>query len=156
MQTPIAASFFLSEVAWTCFISMCLAQFLKPFFAIMTGEPFSVGRMFYTGGMPSSHTSLVTTLTLCIGHVEGTSGTLFSLVLLFSLYFIFEATGLRQEVGQQARVLNEMLDELYKTHQLNSRRLKELVGHTWQEVLGGALVGFVVYWLLRGWIDAGG
>jgi acid phosphatase family membrane protein YuiD len=108
--------------------------------------------MFYTGGMPSSHTSLVTTLTLSIGAAEGTSSILFAIALIFSLYFVFEATGLRQEVGQQARVLNDMFDELYQTHHVDRRRLKELVGHTWQEVLGGGLVGVFVFWLARRWI----
>lgn len=146
------ASLWLSEAAWTCLASMLFAQFLKPFAATLMGEPFSLGRMFYTGGMPSSHTSLVTTLTLSIGAAEGTSSILFTIAFIFSLYFVFEATGLRQEVGQQARVLNDMLDELYQTHHVDRRRLKELVGHTWQEVLGGGLVGVLVFWLARRWI----
>ena len=107
-----------------------------------------------TGGMPSSHTSLVTTLTLAVGATEGVSSVLFSVVLIFSLYFVFEATGLRQEVGQQAKLLNEMVDELFQTHHLDQKRLRELVGHTWTEVLGGVVVGVVTFLVLRGWIIA--
>ena len=93
--------------------------------------------------MPSSHTALVTTLTIGIGLQAGINSSLFSVALIFSMYIIFEAAGLRQEVGNQARVLNEMIDDLLVTHHLNKSRLKELVGHTWGEVWGGFFVGLV-------------
>jgi uncharacterized protein len=134
---------------------MIVAQLVKPFLAVMLGHRLRWSRMFDTGGMPSSHTSLVTTLTMAVGAVEGVSSTVFSIVLVFSGYFVFEATGLRQEVGQQARVLNEMLDDVYKTHHLDAARLRELVGHTWKEVFGGAVVGVLVFFLSRGWILGG-
>ena len=133
---------------------MVLAQVVKPFLARLAGHPLRWARMFDTGGMPSSHTSLVTTLTAGVGAVEGVSSTLFSMVLIFSGYFVFEATGLRHEVGQQAKVLNEMLDEAYQTHHIDATRLRELVGHTWPEVLGGIVVGLAVFLAFREWILA--
>ncbi len=93
--------------------------------------------------MPSSHTALVTTLTIGIGLQSGIDSSLFSVTLIFSMYIVFEAAGLRQEVGNQARVLNELIDDLLVTHHLNTSRLKELVGHTWGEVWCGFLVGFL-------------
>lgn len=131
--------------------SMLLAQLLKPFWYALLHRQWQWQRMFDTGGMPSSHTSLVTTLTLAIGLQEGTSSTLFAVALVFSLYFVFEATGLRQEVGHQAKLLNEMIEELVHEHELNmdARRLRELVGHTWSEVLGGMVVGVVVFFVAR-------
>ena len=146
------SSFLISQLAWTCFFSMVIAQALKPFLAALQGKGFRPSRAFHNGGMPSSHTSLVTTLTLSVAHAEGTASPLFAIALVFSLYFIFEATGLRQEVGKQARVLNEMFDELAESHHVDRGRLKELVGHTWGEVLGGAVFGAIVFWLLRDWI----
>jgi uncharacterized protein len=136
-------------------LSMAVAQIIKPFLAVLLGHRWRWSRMFDTGGMPSSHTSLVTTLTIAVGAVEGISSTMFSIVLVFSGYFVFEATGLRQEVGHQARVLNEMLDDVYKTHHLDAARLRELVGHTWKEVFGGVLVGILVFLVCRSWILAG-
>ena len=106
--------------------------------------------LFDNGGMPSSHTAVVTTLTCLVGAREGVTSPLFSLTAIFSLYVIFEATGLRQEVGQQARLLNDLVDELIATHQLDRRRLRELVGHTWAEAAGGALCGVLVFLLCRG------
>lgn len=144
----------LHPAFWLSLASMAVAQLVKPFVALVRGRRWSVGRMFYTGGMPSSHSSLVTTLTLCVAQVEGSSSPLFTISLLFSLYFVFEATGLRQEVGHQARVLNDMLDQYSKTHQVDRARLRELVGHTWGEVFGGILTGVLVWWLGRGLLAA--
>ena len=148
----VPAAMLLGNVGWLSIASMMVCQLLKPLLAVRKSGRLSVGRIFDTGGMPSSHTALVTTLTLCIFEVEGGDSILFSMSLIFSLYFVFEATGLSQEVGQQAKILNRMFVELFQNHQVDRRRLKELVGHSWQEVLGGAAVGTAVYLLGRGWI----
>lgn len=139
---------------WSSLLSMALAQFLKPWLDLVFRRPFRWQRAFDTGGMPSSHTSLVTTLTLGVAALEGTGSTVFAVTLVFSLYFIFEATGLRQEVGEQARILNEMIDDLLAHHTVrpDQARLRELVGHTWAEVLGGGIVGVLVFLALRGQI----
>lgn len=147
----LAAAWPFAPVLLASVVSMLLAQLLKPFVHLLVHRQWQWQRMFDTGGMPSSHTSLVTTLTLAIGLQEGPSSSLFAVALVFSLYFVFEATGLRQEVGHQARLLNEMIEELVHDHQLNvdARRLRELVGHTWSEVLGGMVVGVAVFLLAR-------
>jgi hypothetical protein len=142
----------IGSIGWLSLASMVVAQMLKPFFSAQREGRRALARVLDTGGMPSSHTALVTTLTLSIYAREGGDSVLFSISLIFSLYFVFEATGLRQEVGHQARVLNEMMDELFVQHQVQPRELTELVGHTWWEVLGGAVVGTAVFLLGRGWI----
>lgn len=121
-----------------------LAQFMKVLIAFYRTKRFRLERVFDTGGMPSSHTSLVTTLTIGVGIESGVNSAMFSIALIFSLYVVFEATGLRQEVGKQARVLNELVDDLLVTHHLNTSRLKELVGHTWGEVTVGFVFGLLV------------
>jgi acid phosphatase family membrane protein YuiD len=120
------------------------AQLLKVVIELVRTRRLDLLRFFDNGGMPSSHTALVTTLTICVGHDAGVRSPLFAVTLLFSLYFIFEAAGLRQAVGSQARVLNDLVDELRQTHHLDRGRLKELVGHTWGEVFGGFLYGVLV------------
>lgn len=128
-------------------VSMMAAQLLKPFLFLLTDRRFDWRRAFDTGGMPSSHTSLVTTLTLVIAYEEGIQSSMFAVALVFSGYFVFEATGLRQEVGQQAKILNEMIEEFVGKHQMkfDDDRLRELVGHTWSEVIGGIIVGVLVF-----------
>ncbi len=121
-----------------------LAQFINVLIAFYRTKKFRFERIFDTGGMPSSHTSLVTTLTIGVGLESGVTSAIFSIALIFSLYVVFEATGLRQEVGKQARVLNDLVDDLLVTHHLNTSRLKELVGHTWGEVTVGFIFGLLV------------
>jgi hypothetical protein len=120
------------------------AQFMKPFIDLLQGSGFKILRMLDTGGMPSSHTAMVTTLTVGVGVYQGIDSALFGVSLIFSIYFIFEATGLRQEVGNQAKVLNEIIDKASKTHHIDASELRELIGHTWAEVLGGFAVGLFI------------
>jgi len=136
------------EVGVGALVSAVTAQVLKPFMDLLQGKGFNIFRMLDTGGMPSSHTSVVTTLTAGVAFYEGISSPLFGLSLVFSLYFIFEATGLRQEVGNQARVLNEIVDKVRETHHFNAEELHELIGHTWAEVSGGFVLGLLVAWIM--------
>jgi acid phosphatase family membrane protein YuiD len=111
------------------------------------------GLFFSNGGMPSSHTATVTTLTLLIGRAEGWDSPVASLVIVFSLFVVFEATGLRQELGQQAQVLNELMDRALAGDPPDRRRLRELVGHTWGEVAGGFVFGALCAYA---WLCLGG
>jgi acid phosphatase family membrane protein YuiD len=87
---------------------------------------------------------VVVALTTTIGIAAGARSSLFSICLMFSLYFIAEAGGLRRDVGRQARALNALLDHLRESGAIDQQRLKELVGHTWTEVGGGLLLGLAV------------
>jgi len=137
----------LSRIAIAALLSGLIAQGLKVLLELVNTRRFNLLRFFDNGGMPSSHTALVTTLTIGVGRTAGVESSLFAVTLVFSLYFIFEAAGLRQEVGNQARVLNELVDELRQTHHIDRSRLKELVGHTWGEVFGGLVVGLLAAWV---------
>ena len=68
----------LGPLMWSSLLSMAIAQFLKPWLDLLVRRPWRWQRAFDTGGMPSSHTSLVTTLTLGVGAVEGTGTTVFA------------------------------------------------------------------------------
>lgn len=135
------------EVGLAALVSGVMAQVLKPFMDMLLKKRFNVFRMLDSGGMPSSHTSVVTTLSVGIAFYEGISSPLFAISLVMGLYFIFEATGLRQEVGNQARVLNELVARARDSHHLNAEELQELIGHTWVEVMGGFAVGLLVAYL---------
>ncbi len=117
------------------------AQFFKVLMELVGKRRWRPGLFFANGGMPSSHSATVTTLTLKIGQLEGFESSLFSLVLIFGLFVIMEATGLRQEIGQQAQLLNELMDSALHGGKFDGGRLRELVGHTWAEVFGGMVFG---------------
>lgn len=134
----------LNTIGIASLLSGLCAQLMKVFIAFYKTRRLRFERFFDTGGMPSSHTALVTTLTIGVGLHSGINSAIFSLALIFSMYVVFEAAGLRQEVGKQAHVLNELIDDLLETHHINTSRLKELVGHTWGEVTVGFLFGLIV------------
>ena len=134
----------IHRVAVAALVAGLSAQMLKIVIELIRTRRLNLLRFFDNGGMPSSHTALVTALTIGVGRDAGIGSPVFAVTLMFSLYFIFEATGLRQEVGNQGRLLNDLVDELRQTHHLDRERLKELVGHTWGEVLGGLVWGSLV------------
>jgi len=134
----------IHRVAVAALIAGLSAQLLKVVVELVRTRRLNLLRFFDNGGMPSSHTALVTVLTIGVGRDSGIGSALFAVTVMFSLYFIFEAAGLRQEVGNQARVLNDLVDELRHSHHLDRTRLKELVGHTWGEVFGGLFYGVIV------------
>jgi len=126
---------------WVTMASVLLAQAYKVVVESVRERKLKFYRFFETGGMPSSHTAAVTCLAAGAWKVEGLSSPLFAVTLIFGTYFVLEATGLRQEVGKQARLLNDILDELLDTHQLATEKLRELRGHTWAEVFWGFILG---------------
>jgi len=125
-----------------------LAQAAKVLVELALHQNWRPGLFLVNGGMPSSHAATVTTLTVLVGRSEGYTSNIFSLVLVFSLFVIFEATGLRQEMGKQAQLLNELLERGVHgwSETLHGGKLRELMGHTWGEVIGGVVCGLLVAW----------
>ncbi|HEX6487673.1 MAG TPA: divergent PAP2 family protein [Candidatus Dormibacteraeota bacterium] len=93
------------------------------------------------GGFPSSHSAMVIGLTTAIGRLNGLSSPLFALALIFSLVVMYDAAGVRRAAGQQAAVLNRMIDDFFQHRGLGEHRMRELLGHTPVEVFAGAAVG---------------
>jgi hypothetical protein len=122
-------------------LSGVAAQVLKVAVELLRHRRWRPRLVVANGGMPSSHTATVVTLAVLVGDQAGVHAPVFSLVVVFAVYVVFEATGLRQEVGHQARLLNDLVETLRRTHQLDATDLREFVGHTWGEVAGGALCG---------------
>lgn len=111
---------------------------------------FNFRWLFDTGGMPSSHSAAVASLTTVTGIYYGFQSVPFLIVLLFTLITMFDAAGVRRNVGRQAAILNKMLDDLYRKGGVPEKRLKELLGHTPIEVFAGALVGILISLVICG------
>ena len=125
-----------------------LAQTIKVLVYLWRERRINLRYLASSGGMPSSHSALVTALAAAVAITEGTRSTLFAVAALFAAIVMYDAAGVRQAVSIQARILNRMLDEVFVEHRFNEKRLRELIGHTPVEVLVGALLGLCVALLL--------
>ena len=97
-----------------------------------------------TGGMPSSHTAGVISLSTTVGFICGFDSVEFAIALGYSLVVMYGAAGLRRSTGKIAACLNKMRDDFYANGQMPTERLKELLGHTPFEVFAGALLGIAM------------
>lgn len=127
------------------------AQILKVFCGIFRERSFNViDLLFGTGGMPSSHTAAVVALAVAVALSESLASPVFALCFLFAMIVIRDATGVRREAGEQAKVLNRIVRELFQSEDDDAvnRNLKELIGHTPVQVFVGALVGAAIPFLM--------
>lgn len=128
-----------------------VAQLLKVFTGIFRIRKFSVtALLFGNGGMPSSHSASVTALALSCGLRYGFGSGFFAIAALFAIIVMGDAAGVRRETGEQAKILNRIMKDLFtpSTHEEFDRHLKELVGHTPLQVCVGSLVGLVIPFLM--------
>ena len=94
-----------------------------------------------TGGMPSSHTAGVVSLSTTVGIICGFDSIEFAIAIGYALVVMYDAAGLRRSTGKIAACLNKIRDDFYANGQVPNERLKELLGHTPFEVFVGALLG---------------
>lgn len=130
----------------SAFLAWLIAQVLKLLFDYIRTRRIDFSVMVSTGGMPSSHSAMVSALAASIGFSTGFSSPLFALALGFALVVMFDAQSFRRAAGQQARLLNQIVEELFKEHHLPEKKLAELLGHTRYEVFVGMLLGVGVAW----------
>lgn len=97
-----------------------------------------------TGGMPSSHTAGVISLSATVGFICGFDSVEFAIAIGYSLVVMYDAAGLRRSTGKIAACLNKIRDDFYANGQMPTERLKELLGHTPFEVFVGALLGIFI------------
>jgi len=134
-----------NRVIQAAFISWAIAQGMKVILTLIISHRFDGSRMFGSGGMPSSHSSMVCAMMTVIGFREGFSSSVFALAFCFAGVVMYDAAGVRRSAGKNAAVLNHLLDGLAgKGFEFDEERLKELVGHTPVQVSAGALLGILV------------
>ena len=97
-----------------------------------------------TGGMPSSHSSLMTATTHAIGLYEGFTSPLFAIAVAITMIVIYDAANVRRQAGIHAQRINVIFSELLRGHPINERDLREVLGHTPLEVVGGVLFGLLI------------
>lgn len=134
-----------NHILFAALIAWFVAQGLKiPIYRIVE-KKWDFGRFHGSGGMPSSHSSMVVAVLVMVGALEGFDSAAFAISFVLALIVMYDAAGVRRETGAQATVINQILrDLLINGKQITDDDLKELVGHTPLEVGCGALVGAIV------------
>ncbi|MBU1693722.1 MAG: divergent PAP2 family protein [Verrucomicrobia bacterium] len=146
------SSWYQNLTFWSGVVAWVLAQVMKLFLYMRRTGRFDPAFMLRLGGMPSSHSATVTAVALSVGLEAGFGSTLFALALTFAIIVMIDAQSVRRAAGQQARLLNQIVDELFREHHFSQKKMVEFLGHTRLEVLFGMLLGIFTALLIHGWL----
>ncbi|KAK7258502.1 hypothetical protein RIF29_24081 [Crotalaria pallida] len=142
--SPFVATLATNPTFVSGLVAWVIAQSTKVLLNFFVERKWNLRLLCASGGMPSSHSALCTALTTAVALCHGVADSLFPVCLGFSLIVMYDAIGVRRHAGMQAEVLNMIVADLFKGHPISERKLKELLGHTPSQVVGGALLGFLV------------
>lgn len=123
-------------VTWLC------VQTFKVLWELATTKKLNFKRIIGAGGMPSSHTAIVISITTMVGRSQGIDSVIFAVSLIFSLVVMYDACGVRRQAGKQARILNDIVNTPGLSTVQVREKLVEALGHTPLQVIVGAIVGF--------------
>ena len=130
-----------NQILIVSFLSWAVAQLTKTVYECIRYRELKLSRLVSSGGMPSSHSSLVTGLATAAGRVAGLNSPAFAIAAVLAAIVMYDAAGVRRAVSIQARILNQMIDDAFQGKPFAEKRLRELVGHTPIQVFVGALLG---------------
>ena len=128
--------------------SWAVAQLLKVIIVLIRKKQLELRHLVSSGGMPSSHSALVSALATSVAIIYGLGSVAFAISVILALIVMYDAAGVRQSVGRQAAALNRLIRELRSRRPLMEveRDLREFIGHTQFQVIIGGLVGVCVAW----------
>ena len=125
-------------LVWFCI------QTFKVITDLIRTKKFNFKRIMGAGGMPSSHSAVVATLTTLIGQEYGVESGIFAMSCVFSAIVMYDAAGVRRAAGKQATLLNKLVENATNSGIVVSEKLVEVLGHTPLQVLVGAIIGVLV------------
>jgi acid phosphatase family membrane protein YuiD len=132
-----------NQILWTTMTAWALAQFIKVPLEYLEHRRWNWGLWFSSGGMPSSHSALVVSAMLSVGLLQGFDTPEFAIAVAVAMVIVYDAAGVRREAGRHAERINILINELISGHPINERQLKEVIGHTPNEVVMGVILGVV-------------
>jgi acid phosphatase family membrane protein YuiD len=142
---------FQNRVLGVMLSAWLLAQLIKIPLDFLYTRRWNWALLLSVGGMPSSHSALVTSATVAIGLYHGLDNPLFALGVAITMVVTYDAAGVRRQAGIHARRINLLFEELLRGHLMDQKELREVLGHTPLEVTGGVLFGIlvaIVMWLI--------
>ncbi len=139
-------------ILYSAIISWFFAQVIKALLNFFITKKFSAERLIGAGGMPSSHSAFVCSAAVATFRICGLSSPEFAIILIVALIVLYDAMGVRHAAGLHAKEINR-INKAFNEHvnsddniiiKNKSKELKEFLGHTPYEVLGGALLGIII------------
>ena len=142
----VVKQFFGNYMMMCAVCSWFTAQILKFIVSLIRREKLNyLTLLFSSGGMPSSHSATVVGLCVGSGILYGLGSAAFAITAVLSMVVMIDASGVRYETGEQAKILNKITEELFSGNpEMVNTGLKELVGHTPFQVIMGAFTGAAV------------
>lgn len=151
----ILIGFFQNRVLFSAVLGWLLSQVAKMLVTLVFTRKLNFERLWGAGGMPSAHSSMVCALTVSMARFYGVNTPTFALCVMFAFITMYDAMGVRRETGVHARLLNKYLNEIeiskadkdgdgIPDEEVDEIELKEYIGHTPLEVLGGVLLGILI------------
>lgn len=141
---------FNNPVFIACLVTSLLAQILKLPLEFLRTKKWDWSLLFGTGGMPSSHSAVVTAAAAGVGHYVGFDTPLFGLAFAIASVVVYDATNIRRQAGFHAQQINRIIEEIFagKVKPVEEyNELREVLGHSPGEAVGGILLGIVVSWI---------
>lgn len=137
-----------NRILFAALLSWLVAQVLKVVLTLVNEHRLDFHKLIASGGMPSSHSAISTSLAIGVGQLYGYDSALFAIAAVLSFIVMYDAANVRLEAGKQAALLNRIIDVMQDPNVTMEVRLKELLGHTPLQVAAGAVLGIVVALIL--------
>ena len=118
-------------------------QLYKLIYDLCTTKKFNFKRIMGAGGIPSSHSAVVTSLATLVGKYKGVDSAIFAIALIMACVVMYDACGVRRAAGKQAKVLNEIVNTPGLSNIEVQGKLQEALGHTPTQVFVGAIIGII-------------
>lgn len=140
---------FQNRAIGAALVAWLVAQLIKFLIGWLRVRTLDFTYFVSTGGFPSAHSASVSAIAMSIGMASRFDSAIFALAMWFALIVMFDAQSVRRAAGDQARILNQLAEELMQHHHLSQKKLAELLGHTPVEVGAGMLLGIAVGWFIH-------
>lgn len=143
-MNSIWTGWWYNPTMWSALFGWILAQTTKIICLFARSKRINIRDLVSTGGIPSAHSAMASALVTSVALRNGTSHPLFAVTLAFAFVVMFDAQSVRRAAGIQAGILNQIIDELFKSHRFSEQKLVELLGHTPLEVFVGLVMGIFI------------
>jgi len=147
---PNLLDIFKNHVLMNALLAWLVAQLIKVPLDFIITRKWNWALLLSVGGMPSSHSTLVTSIAVGAGLYNGFDSAAFAIAAAIAMVVVYDATGIRRQAGIHAAKINVLVEELLAGHPISDKKLLEVLGHTPREAAAGVMWGTlcaVLFWM---------